>query len=74
MTRRLALLVISAKLGKLDCKVNAADILTESSTPPDGFSDLRVRRRTMGQALTYWALSACVSLRRSRGGDECLHC
>ena len=34
------------ELRKLDSKVNAADILTKASTPPDVFSDLR--RRMMG--------------------------
>jgi hypothetical protein len=34
------------ELRKLDSKVNAADILTEESTSPDIFSDLR--RRMMG--------------------------
>ena len=33
-------------LSKLDSKLNAADILTKASTPPDVFSDLR--RRIMG--------------------------
>ena len=31
------------ELCKLDSKVNAADILTKASTPPDVFSDLRHR-------------------------------
>ena len=34
------------ELRKLDCKVNAADILTREFTPPDVFSDLR--RHMMG--------------------------
>ena len=34
------------ELSKLDSKVNAADILTKASTPPDVFVDLR--RRIMG--------------------------
>ena len=68
------------ELRKHDSKVNAADILTKASTPPDVFSDLRRRvtkRRCVSQKveskLTHGASLRAIplSLRRC---DEDLYC